>query len=412
MGRRSLSEGGKRGSSTPRLFHEVAALLEYLVLRLRGGRRREVVRIPGPESQLSQTATTLPSRDPYLDCLKGFAIVTVVLGHTFQGATADFDHYLPFRLVYAFHMPMFMFVAGMTASLGLLPRLQAEPNFPSYLSEIRSKALRLVLPFITWTVIAHFIAPPEPETLQSWLWRVLQSPDYGLWFLWILFQCGCVMIVVTIVTQYAVGLLAARMPDRANEWTAYLILILVGLGTNSLIHSLPNALGFGMTKVYFIYFFTGAVFHSLRPKGLPNVLFWASCLIFAVLAPFWYRIEMSPVALLFPKPGSINPTYLKIVAFAGTFAFVELVRLFVNKLGGLPVQTVAFVGKRSLDIYAIHFYFLAYFPPVIAPLVISLGASFLLRTNALTSWLCFGQKPSGIWRRIPQHLPESLRRLA
>jgi fucose 4-O-acetylase-like acetyltransferase len=62
-------------------------------------------------------ATQPSSRDIFLDCLKGFAIVTVVLGHTFQGATADFDHYLPFRLVYAFHMPMFMFVSGMTASL-------------------------------------------------------------------------------------------------------------------------------------------------------------------------------------------------------------------------------------------------------------------------------------------------------
>jgi len=48
---------------------------------------------------LHQPVTTAPSRDPYLDCLKGFAIVTVVLGHTFQNATADFDHYLTFRLV-------------------------------------------------------------------------------------------------------------------------------------------------------------------------------------------------------------------------------------------------------------------------------------------------------------------------
>jgi len=361
---------------------------------------------------LHQPVTTAPSRDPYLDCLKGFAIVTVVLGHTFQNATADFDHYLPFRLVYSFHMPMFMFIAGMTASLGLLPRLQAAPNFPSYFAEIRSKALRLVLPFIAWAVIAHFIAPPEPETLQSWLWRVLQSPDYGLWFLWILFQCSCVLAVVCIIVQYAFGLLATRMPDRTGDWTVYILLIAVGLITNSQIHSMPNSLGFGMTKVYFLYFLAGVVFQLIRPQGLPKPVFWIACLVFIALAPFWYRMEMSPVALLFSKPGFINPIYQKIVAFAGILAFVELVRLFAEKAAGVAVQITAFVGKRSLDIYAIHFYFLGYFPPVIAPLIISLGVSFLLRTNSLTSWLCFGQRPMGIWRRLPQQLSESFRRLA
>jgi hypothetical protein len=99
------------------------------------------------------------------------------------------------------------------------------------------------------------------------------------------------------------------------------------------------------------------------------------------------------------------------VAFAGTLAFIDLVRLFVDKTAALVTRAVAFVGKRSLDIYAIHFYFLAHFPPVIAPIAISLGVSLLLRTNFVTSWLCLGQKPLNIWRTsrdlfaliIPRH---------
>lgn len=361
-------------------------------------------------SDLNQTV--VPRRDPFLDCLKGFAILTVVLGHTFQGAAADFDHYLPFRLVYSFHMPMFMFIAGMTASLGLLPRLKSAPNFPSYGSEISSKALRLVLPFGTWAVIKYFTAQPDGYNLATWVLHVLRLPDDGLWFLWILFQCGCVMILVSIAAQYALGLLTVRMPDRTNDVAAYLTLILLGLIANSSIRSLPNDLGLGMTKVYFIYFLAGVAFHMMWPRGLPKSLFWTSFVLFVALAPFWYRTEMSPVALLFPKPGLVNPIYQKIVAFAGTIAFVELVRLFADKAAGLAVQTAAFVGKRSLDIYAIHFYFLGYLPPVIAPLCLSLGASFLLRTNSLTSWLCFGQRPVGIWRRRPQQLSELFRRLA
>jgi fucose 4-O-acetylase-like acetyltransferase len=351
---------------------------------------------------LNQVTATASPRDTFLDCLKGFAIITVVLGHTFQGATADFDNYLPFRIVYSFHMPMFMFVAGMTASLGLLPRLNTSPNLPSYLLEIRSKAPRLVVPFISWAVIKYFTVQPEGYNLATWLLHILRLPDDGLWFLWILFQCSCVMILVNIVAQCAVGLLAVRMPNRTSDLAACLILILVGLIINALIRSLPNGAGFGMTKVFFIYFFAGVIFHTIWPNGLPKPMVWTSCVIFVALAPFWYRTEMSPVALLFPKPELINPTYQKVVAFAGTLAFVELVRLFVDKAAGLLTQTVAFVGKRSLDIYAIHFYFLGYFPPILAPLAISLGVSFALRTNFLTSWLCFGQRPSGfkrLWQR-------------
>ena len=104
------------------------------------------------------------------------------------------------------------------------------------------------------------------------------------------------------------------------------------------------------------------------------------------------------MALLFRHPGLADSAYRYLVAFAGTLAFIDLVRLFADKMVTFLTRAVAFVGKRSLDIYAIHFYFLAYFPPVIAPIAASLGVSLLLRTNFVTSWLCLGQKPLNIWR--------------
>ena len=48
-----------------------------------------------PEDRSPQGAV----RDGFLDCLKGLAILTVVAGHTFQGATPDFDEYWPFRFI-------------------------------------------------------------------------------------------------------------------------------------------------------------------------------------------------------------------------------------------------------------------------------------------------------------------------
>lgn len=44
----------------------------------------------------------------YVDNLKGFLILLVVLGHCIQNTKIDFDHNIVFRYIYSFHMPLFM----------------------------------------------------------------------------------------------------------------------------------------------------------------------------------------------------------------------------------------------------------------------------------------------------------------
>ncbi len=339
----------------------------------------------------------MPSRDPYLDCLKGFAIAIVVLGHTFQGATPDFDHYLPFRIVYSFHMPMFMFVAGMTASFSFARRLNTELNLVSYLVEIRSRAIRLLVPFATWAVIQYFVLRPEGYGPATWLLHVFQVPDSGLWFLLTLFQCCCVLMFVSITVQCILMARAARRPGASGDSTAlYLTVIVVGIVIKFVIRAIPLS-GTFLPNGYFIYFFAGVVFHMILPAGIPKLLRWIPYVMFLALAPFWYRTEMSPVASFFWNPKLANSVFGYLVAFAGTLAFVDLIRLFVDTAAPSLVRPASYVGKRSLDIYAIHFYFLGYIPQVIAPIAISLAVSLLLRTNAVTSWLCLGQAPLKLW---------------
>jgi|GEM_PF-1719253 len=356
------------------------------------------------ESNLTEMATIPSPRDAFLDCLKGFAILTVVLGHTFQG-TPDFDHYLPFRLVYSFHMPMFLFVAGMTASLGLSRRLKAgRPDFSSYASELQARALRLLVPFVTWAIIQYYLLRPQAYGPATWLLHIFQVPDNGLWFLLTVFQCCCVLVLVSVTVQYVLTGLAARRPGATNDSAiVYFTLIVVGIAANLLLRSVPLSQTF-LPKGYFTFFFAGVVFHMIGPGGLPNRIRWIPYVIFLALAPFWYRTEMSPVASLFWKPNLANSVFRDVVAFAGTLAFVDLVRLFVDRAAHSVTRAVAYVGQRSLDLYAIHFYFLGYFPPVIAPIAASLGVSLLLRSNFVTSWLCLGQKPLNLWRMAQQRL--------
>lgn len=48
----------------------------------------------------------------YLDFIKGFAILLVVLGHVIQFSDNSFDNNILFRYIYSFHMPLFMFTSG------------------------------------------------------------------------------------------------------------------------------------------------------------------------------------------------------------------------------------------------------------------------------------------------------------
>lgn len=353
-------------------------------------------------------ATPSSSRDIFLDCLKGFAIGSVVLGHTFQGATPDFDHYWPFRIVYAFHMPMFMFVSGMTAAVSFSKRLDRPANYLSYLLDIRSKLVRLVVPFVTWAIFYYFWVKPAGYNAASWLLFVVQYPDNGLWFLWILFLCSCVLALLCAGVDYACRSLAAPRPGSANPTILYLTLVLAWPVSQALLHILPNYPSLAMAKNFFIYFFAGFAFHIILPRGLPGVIRWIPYAVFVALVPFWYRTELSPLASLFAHPGAANAEYVLIVAFAGTLAFVDLARLFAAWAPALLARPIAFVGTRSLDIYAIHFYALAYVPRFFAPIAISLAVSFALRTNPITSWLFLGQKPLKIWstlryRLFPDH---------
>lgn len=63
-------------------------------------------------------------RNTYIDIVKGFAIILVVLGHSIQfGSGYDFranaecfDNWL-YRIIYSFHMPLFMIGGGIWRQL-------------------------------------------------------------------------------------------------------------------------------------------------------------------------------------------------------------------------------------------------------------------------------------------------------
>lgn len=344
-----------------------------------------------PNNGCYRTKLVQSARDAFLDYLKGMAILTVVLGHTLQSVGPNFDEYLPFRVVYAFHMPMFIFVSGMVAAITFQKRLTTGASPSVFIRGLGRSASRLLIPFFAWAVVSFYLQQTGTNDLISWLWRVVAQPDNALWFLWVLFQCHCMLALA------GVGLLAWHR--RPLEEVSALRLASLAFGVVLVLCLWPGSKvsglsGIFLTRLLLPYFLAGVLFAMWRPAGIGGAPRLSAFAIFVVLVPFWHRAEISPLVGYLPQllpPRAYNSAFHYLVGFSGTLAFVETTRLIVRHAPARIVSAGAFLGRRSLDIYALHFYALGSFPPVVAAVAFSLLGSAILRTNPLTSRLFFGE---------------------
>jgi fucose 4-O-acetylase-like acetyltransferase len=239
-------------------------------------------------------------RDPIIDAMKGFGIILVVVGHSIQSNVADFDNNILFRLVYSFHMPLFMFLSGYIIKK------------PDYYS-LKAKFLRLIIPFIVWYLLSYLLNRAY-LTIDFWdfIIRWLKSPDYGLWFLLVLFVCNCLLVICISLKQYTANL---------SFIIIYGIVCLIPTG----------AFGIGLVKVHFIPFVAGYLLSINRIKlqrfEQPAILL--SVLAFTSLVGYWYRVQ-DPVFIPYLKEilhihntSLLVHLYRYLIAFAGIgFSFM------------------------------------------------------------------------------------------
>jgi fucose 4-O-acetylase-like acetyltransferase len=326
----------------------------------------------------------LGARDSTMDALKGAAILLVVLGHSIQ-ALPGFDYSHTFRLIYSFHMPLFMFVSGYIA-------FYSRDN-TSWV-QLRKKAALLVLPFLAWYAVSYIVNGVFMNYGLKWYaYRLLLSPDWGLWFLWVLFLNFI--------------LLAGAL--RAERYLKFLALPAFWL---LLQFSPTNNFGISLLKWHFTFFALGYLAHRhagiLKRYRKPVALISLVC--FPLLAWGWHRV--GPPDLLGPLSMELSwlhidwalepllAAYTYIVPLLGIFAAWTVMSI-------LPLQAPTFfrlfqwLGAYTLDIYVSHQYLLRFgvgdgvvlvMTAFAVGLVGSLAISFLIvRRNEITAHIFLGK---------------------
>lgn len=300
------------------------------------------------------------TRIAWVDALKGFAILMVVLGHILQRFYSDDT--LAVRFIYSFHVPLFMFLSGYV-SYKIFAWNSLEKRF-----------WQLIVPFFSAIVLdylIHHISQLSIGGLCDYIVSIILRPDKGLWFLWALFFINILFVGCRKVAS------AVSVDERIVVLGAAGILNLVELLTRF------ELFGYHWIAWYFIFFAIGAywrIFDQKDRSRLDRSILIVSAILFPILAGFFRMHNQTPGFYRWINLGPYFPIlYRIIVSFAGIAFFVELFKFFCKeqnvvykqliKLGGgfgnllpafvsiIPIFQISHMGRTARwDFNRIHIY--------------------------------------------------------
>jgi fucose 4-O-acetylase-like acetyltransferase len=326
--------------------------------------------------------TEASARNQKADVIKGIAILLVVLGHAIEANDGAFDKNILFRLIYSFHMPLFMVVSGWFA----------RPEEPA---RLKRDAVRLLVPTATWYMVQFFVSGQYAVmSLGAYILMWIKAPDNGLWFLWILFLCHAVLCL-------------ARICERAAGLKSYAIWA-------ALLWVIPAPyLGIQLLRFNFGFFAAGYLIarHWDAIKRFRTPALIASAAAWPIAFHFWTRV--APVGSGMRIAVFSHWVYASTVEFGvahfaspvlGTVLFCWLCSLLSWKYFVAPAS---WFGRRTLEIYASHQLFLhiklgtgswAIVSTFLVALFGSLAVAEILQYNSLARLIFFGRLQSAARR--------------
>lgn len=272
----------------------------------------------------------MKQRIDYIDRMKGLAIFLVVMGHVYGMAFAQSDD-VACRVISSFHMPLFMFLSGLVACSG------ATSPFWN-ITKLSRKLRGLLLPLI---VFGMCFTMTWVSDFGSGLKCFLESPNKnGYWYL------------MTLAVFY-VSLSIYRLNFKQKWYIDVVLAIAIWGGMFALWKYTAQ------TKDYFCmlncgnfypFFMLGVMTTKYNLLNKMHKVNWLFSLCIVAYA-FLFCVDMPFHALV-----SLN----KHIFLPFCMVYI-VVTLFVGRHGATSYgeKILDFVGKRTLDIYVIHYFFIS-----------------------------------------------------
>ena len=219
----------------------------------------------------NQLPNIIVGRDLGLDTIKAFATLLVIVGHVIQYTNVDFDHSLFFKVIYSFHMPLFMFISGY-----LMPKIM-ERKF------LLLKFKQLVVPFVLWSLLLISLNNPALikagdayQFLDRCYQLFLRPDDGGLWFLWVLFLN---FLVFTLL--------------EGKYRIIFSIVIIAALTLLQFINRDFTLFGLGLFRWHYFFFVLGFLARNDSVLTKIKINIWVVFIVTLVLMTQWDRTAIT-----------------------------------------------------------------------------------------------------------------------
>ena len=329
-----------------------------------------------------------PHRNNTIDCIKGILIVMVVVRHVLQFSVLD-EGGIVGNVIWAVQMPGFMFISGFFSA-------KAVNSFHDLIIREKNCFLRYFIPFISWFFLVDvLILGKYKRNFLIGFESLISHPEYGLWFLWVVFVLSIVINVCNYIFTRHNALV------KCIGTGVVFFGSLLALAVMSIIYGNTSFLGMKYVLYYSLYYYVGWLMKCINPS-IPNGIKEIALCFFVVL--FFYIVLNYD---LYHCEDNVFSIGLRIIAaFSGNYLLFSVVAYSEAILTRLRSNIF---GRYTLEIYATHIHFCSLidekkstlfsiegFENFIISLVFTLLFTgiviVLLKSNCYTNFLMYGCK--------------------
>lgn len=277
-----------------------------------------------------------------IDALKTFAIILVVLGHCIQfGSGQDFlnnerfyDNWL-FKIIYSFHMPLFMLISGYLFSCSYKG---------DWVNCIKKRICHLVLPMFVWSILPifkNFVLDAGTYLWPDMIIYYFRTSFLNFWFIWAVFWCSCLVVIINKLFK--------------DSLYVYIFLFVISF-------IIPDVANLALYKYMYPYFVIGYMFKKYNSGSLKYILYnWriiACLLVLYVGLLLFFNYE----TYIYTTGHSLigrdilsqlkNDIHRYIIGLVGS-ALVILIFVYIDTLIEKCQYKISTIARETMGIYII-----------------------------------------------------------
>ena len=272
----------------------------------------------------------MKERLDYIDRLRGFAILLVVLGHIYMVYTQEGGNHPIVQMIYSFHMPLFFFISG------FLCEITHKIGENGCCRFIKKKAIALLVPYLFWLIPGGIIFCGEHISSISDLLELFDFyPNLHYWFMPMLF-----IMMLLYVIQHCV----LRRQDNVCKRILFMVVVCGLTAFLGVVFHLYHVICY---SIFIFSFFFGTLFsyssEIISFIKAEKVFGWGSLLLCLIWLIYPVQANGNTLLSMYNLVGMFVCSVCAIIVFFNFFYRVQMnkcLRCFFSEM-----------GKYSLVIY-------------------------------------------------------------